>query len=153
MNELSPESQAIVNGTLLIKEVRVSFELLEEQPPHFHPLTGERISDPVLYAIVGVLSWMEGFDSYKTSSDRLRLWYEREYMSAMVIAAKGDFSLDMPEFNRGVVESWVDLKPVPLVREERALLYDGPIDGLWAALDGDVGLSQRITVFYAGGGR
>jgi len=150
-DKVSPRMQAILDGILLTKEVHVPFEPVDEQSPHFHPLTGERVSDPVLYAITDVLWWMGQFDAYKTSSDRLRLWYIRDYMDAMVVAAKGDFPLDMPEFKRGTVKGWEDWSRPPC-REEQVLMYDGPIDSLWVVLDSEeawAGLRQRMTVFVA----
>lgn len=144
MGELSPESQAIVDGHLVVKNVKVPWGPMEEETPLFHPQTGERITEPVLYAIINLLSWMEKADGYATSSDRLCLWYERQLMSSMVIAAKGDFELDMPEFERGTVAAWAQWRRPPS-RDQRVLLYDGPLSQLWMAFP--MASYGRVIVF------
>jgi len=143
--------QAIIDGHVVFKEVDVPWGPVEEEPPRFHPQTGERITGRILYAIVDVLSWAKKADGYETSSDRLRLWYERQYMNSILVAAKGDFPMDMPEFDRGTVKSW--MRPFGSISsptmEQRVLLYDGLLSQLWAELDVEDGevSDRRIVVF------
>ncbi len=155
MGELSPLSQAIFDGHLVLKEVEVPFGPIKEETPRFHPRTDKRITDRILYAIVDVLLWAQKAEGYETSSDRLRLWYERQYMSSIIVAAKGDCPMDMPEFDCGTVKRWMRRLtptsfPIPS-KEQRVLLYDGPLSRLWAELDikdGEVP-NQQIVVFYS----
>jgi len=117
MEKLSRFEQAIADGEVCVRDVDVPMDVVG-MPPHFYP-TGERVADPLMWAILDVLSLIEHHPHFGTTPQRFRLWYVRSGLDGLktkVWALKGDY--EFPD------------SPVRTAMDSYQLMYDGSMEGI-----------------------